>query len=296
MTPSGTAHGVTFRPLSPVVGAEVIGLDASRELAPEVVETLLDAAAAYGVLLFRDQHLDTDEQRRFSRYFGDLAGGFVGDTIEKRAGGQSGATTVKEVLYVGNLTVEGEQGIIPSGELQFHSDGLYTERPAKGTLLYAIEIPSSGGNTLFASTAHAFATLAPALRERLIGLDIDLIFDYTTTVRTTNPPADAPRFVHPLVIEHPRSGQALLNCNRLMATTILGAAPAESAALIAMLCDHVERREFVYEHAWRVGDLLFWDNLATVHARTDFDPAQRRWLRRTTIKGERPRRFGASVR
>jgi hypothetical protein len=119
-----------FRPLSATVGAEVPGLDLRDPLEPAAVEALKDGLAQHGVLLFRDQQLDVDAQVRFARYFGDLSGGYIGQTSEKRFGGQTGPTTGKQVMYVGNLTVDGEQGVIPTGELMFHADGLYTETPA----------------------------------------------------------------------------------------------------------------------------------------------------------------------
>lgn len=277
---------LALRPLAATVGAEVRELDLRRALESDVVEALKDALAEHGVLVFRDQELSAEEQVRFSQRFGELAGGYLSNISEKRSGGREGETVGKAVLYVGNLTVDGEQGIIPAGELQFHADGLYTERPARATMLYAIEVPAEGGDTLFASTGYAYASLPPRTRDRIRELRILLNFDYTTTVRTAARPVDAPHFVHPLVIAHPRSGQPLLNCNRLMADTVVGLPKAESDALIRELCDHLERPEYVYAHRWRVGDLVFWDNLATVHARTDFDPSARRWLRRTTIKGD----------
>lgn len=278
-----------LRPLGAATGAEVQGLDVSREIDDGVVDALLDALARYGVLVFRDQELDVEQQRVFTSRFGELAGGYLGTTREKRAGNQEGATSGREVLYVGNLTVDGEAGIIPAGELQFHADGFYTERPAKATMLFGIEVPALGGNTLFTSTGYAYETLPAATRERIADLEVLLNFDYRTTVRTPQRPADAPGFVHPVVMAHPHDGQPLLCCNPLMADTIVGLPKDESDELIRELCAHVVRPEFVYEHVWRTGDLVFWDNFATLHARTDFDPAQRRWLRRTTIKGSRPR-------
>jgi taurine dioxygenase len=278
-----------FRPLSATVGAEVPGLDLRDPLEPAAVEALKDGLAQHGVLLFRDQQLDVDAQVRFARYFGDLSGGYIGQTSEKRFGGQTGPTTGKQVMYVGNLTVDGEQGVIPTGELMFHADGLYTETPALGTMLFAIELPASGGgNTLFLSTGDAYDRLSPELRERVLDYHILLNFDYRSTVRPEQLAADSPGFVHPLVVRHPRSGRALLNCNRLMADHIPELPRAESSALIDELCTHVELGAEVYEHVWRVGDLLFWDNLATLHSRTDFDPNERRWMRRTAIKGSRP--------
>ena len=178
--------------------------------------------------------------------------------------------------------------------MQFHSDHCYSDRPTKGTSLYALEIPSRGGNTLFASTARAYETLAPARRRELEELDIRFLFDYVNfdygkKERRVEPIwADAPRYVHPLIIAHPATGQPLLFCNRSMANAIVGYDFARSEALIEELCTHLERPEHIYEHVWRPNDLLLWDNLATAHARTDFDPAERRALRRMAMAGTKP--------
>jgi taurine dioxygenase len=277
---------VELRPLAPNVGAEVLGVDAAASPNDELVATLRNALASHGVLLLRKQQLDADQHRRFMRGFGELSG-YSGAFDERTRG--------KDVIYVGNIVVDGERGGEPNGELTFHADGFQSEAPDAAVSLYGIEIPASGGNTLFASTGRAYAALAPELQARLLGLDVRCGFNYDRAARTGRrrrgtvaERGEGPSFVHPLVMAHPRSGRPLLNANRLMAEYIIGLAPVESDALIAQLCGHVRQPQFVYEHFWRPGDLIIWDNLATVHARTDFDPTQRRWLRRISVKGTRP--------
>jgi taurine dioxygenase len=98
--------------------------------------------------------------------------------------------------------------------------------------------------------------------------------------------------VHPVVIRHPATGRPALFVNRLMTDSIAGMPRAESDALLEQLFQYVEEPDNIYEHAWRVGDALIWDNLATLHARTDFDPKERRALRRTAIRGVRPQAYG----
>jgi taurine dioxygenase len=265
-----------LRPLAPALGVEVRGLDLARELAADVAAELRAALDRYGVLLFRDQRLAEEDQRRFTRWFGDFQKPF------------GGVRKDKDTLFVGNVIApDGLMGDIPQGEMWFHQDGCYSERPTKQTFLYALEIPEHGGNTKFASTARAYAKLPAELRERLLGFDILFSF-YNTSVTRTEITKTGPRAVHPLVIAHPSTGAPLLFCNRLMGDSIVGLPEPESSALVARLCEELERPDNVYEHVWRVGDLVVWDNLGTAHARTHFEPDARRLLRRTTTFGAKP--------
>jgi len=267
------------RPLSPVLGAEIRGIDLSVELDPATIGELRSLWERYAVLLFRGATLGIPEQRRFVRYFGDVQ--------DSRSPAER---KYPEVMYVANVSVDGQAGEIPNGDMHFHNDHACYDRPTKGTTLYALEIPAVGGNTLFASTAGAYAAVPADLRSTLEGLDVLFVHDYINHGNHRGAPiwADAPRHAHPLVIAHPATGQPLLFCNRLMAHSIVGYEQAESDALIEQLCGYLERPQNVYEHVWRVNDLLIWDNLATAHARTDFDPAERRALRRIAIKGTTP--------
>ena len=178
------------------------------------------------------------------------------------------------------------EGEVPNGELTFHQDGCYAERPAKRTLLFGLEIPTTGGNTKFCSTARAFAALPASQRERLLEYDVHFVHD-----RWSGQNADVhtgPQYTHPLVIAHPTTGVPLLFCNGFMADAIVGLPRAESDARIAELRAEMERPEDIYEHVWRVGDLVAWANLLTQHARTDWDPAERRALRRMQTVGSKP--------
>jgi taurine dioxygenase len=262
-----------FHPLTKAIGAEVRGIDLSRPQSPEVMAAIARAWDEYGVLLFRDQDLSGESQRAFTAAFG---------TVHVLA---SSAQKGSEFMHIGNVEVNGVPGQLALGEMQFHQDGCYNEQPLRRTFLYSLKIPSAGGNTLFASTAHAYARLPNDLRERILNYDIRFAYNYTALVRdaTTKPTSE---YVHPLVIAHPGTGNPLLYCNRLMAEEIVGLPPDESRALIERLCSELERPEGIYEHVWRLGDFLMWDNFATAHARTDFDPAEERLLRRTTTSGE----------
>jgi taurine dioxygenase len=272
------------RPLSGALGAEITGIDLSRPIEPAVMAELKDAWHAYSLLVFRDQTISADDQKRFTAFFGEFQ--------TPHAGAQMG----RETLVIGNVTIDGVAGELPLGEMQFHQDRCYSERPTLGSILYAIEIPSRGGNTKWASMYRAFDTLPREMQTRIEGLHVRFNFDYTDYEAPANASwQDAPHYIHPLVIAHPETGRPALLCNRLMANEIVELPGEGGRRLIEELCVHVERESNVYEHVWRVGDVAFWDNLATAHARTDFDPAERRYLRRTTVKGPKPAAYRETV-
>lgn len=272
---------LTLRPLSPAIGAEVTGVRLDGDLDEDTAAHILAAWHDHNVLLFRDQELSTEAQLRFARIFGDL------ERVRTRP---EDGDTEQYVLFVANTKVEGKQGVLPDGEMYFHSDQCYYERPCKATILYAIEVPPAGGDTLFANTYAAWATLPVELQQAVWGREALNLYDYDAgaTKPAEHARPDAPRFVHPVVARHPDTGRPGLYVNRLMTSEIVGLDKADSDALLARLFDHQEQARFVYEHKWRPGDLVIWDNRSTLHARTDFDPRQTRVLRRVTVKGERP--------
>jgi len=272
---------IEVTPLTEHIGAEVLGVDLSQEIEPAVARELYAAWLKHLVLVFRNQKLTIEDQRRFTDLFGEI------QPPRSRPGERD---SNNPILYIGNAMIDGQRGELPEGDLQFHADQCYYENPAKAAVLYALEIPSSGGNTLFASTHAAYDSLPDDLRERIDRFQVLFLYDYMKNANRKAPSdwADAPRYIHPAVVVHPETGRRALLVNRLMADSVIGLPRVESDALIEKLCEAAERPDHVYEHVWRVGDVLIWDNRATLHARTDFDPAQRRVLRRMAIKGERP--------
>ena len=171
----------------------------------------------------------------------------------------------------------------------FHLDGCHAAEPYLGTFLYAIEVPPYGGNTCFANMCRAYESLPADLKRRLVGLRALHAYDYGVTERVK---ADAdfssvPHHIHPVVIRHPSTGRPALYVNRLMTVRILGLPIEESDALLARLFDAGEDRNNVYEHVWRPVDLVMWDNFASMHARTDFPPTERRLMRRCAV-GRQP--------
>jgi alpha-ketoglutarate-dependent taurine dioxygenase len=273
--------GFQIRPLSPAIGAEIIGVDLSRELDDATFAAILDAWHRHLVILFRNQKLSEDDQVRFAERFGAPA----------RIHTPQFATSNPAVMLISNIRQDGKTiGALPDGEMQFHSDQCYKEMPAMASVLYAIEIPSRGGDTLFANGYLAYETLPEAVKRRIEGRKAIHAYDYDSaaTKRGGEIDKDAPTYAHPVVRTHPATGRKALYVNRLMTRRIEGLPPEESEELLNFLFQHQENPDFIYAHVWRAGDLLMWDNRCALHARTDFSAAERRLLRRVTILGEKP--------
>ncbi len=278
---------VVVKPLSAPLGAEIAGVDLSHPLDRETVERILSAWHDHLVLLFRGQDLSEEAQIRFAQYFG---------LLQKRprppsARAESGVNNPELVMLVSNIRENGRLiGSLPDGEMEFHTDQCYLERPAMGTFLYAIEVPSVGGDTLFLDLYKAYETLPAALKARIDGLKAENVYLYGSTSREAMKPDFSvhPHFAHPVVRTHPATGKKALYINRLMTYQIVGMEEAESRALLDVLFDHMEQEDFIYAHKWTPGDLLLWDNRCVLHARTDFSDRERRLLRRVVVAGEVP--------
>lgn len=271
---------LTVRPLSPALGAEISGVDLSQPLSDAAFNAIHDVWLKHQVILFRGQSLEEDRQIAFAERFGELQPVRTTPGLYKRN---------PYVLMVTNVVIDGQKGALPDGEMQFHSDQCYYENPAMATMLFGIEVPPSGGDTLFSSATAVYESLPPATRSRIDGLQALNVYDYGNGATIKGQvDENAPKFVHPVVRTHPETGRKGVYVNRLMTDHILGMDRAESDALLEELFLQIEKPEFIYGHKWRVGDLVMWDNRCALHARTDFDPGTRRMMRRVTVKGDRP--------
>jgi alpha-ketoglutarate-dependent taurine dioxygenase len=269
------------RSLSAALGAEIIGIDLRRGIDDEMFARILAAWHEHLVILLRNQDLSELDQVRFAERFGPPAVIHTKQFVRNHPA----------VMLISNIREDGKPiGALPDGEMQFHTDQCHQERPAMASMLYAIEVPRVGGNTLFANGYKAYETLAEPIKRRIEGRKALNAYDYdgASTRRASQLAEGVPCCVHPIVRTHPATGRKALYVNRLMTVRIENMPPEESEELLALLFDHQERPEFIYEHVWRVGDLLMWDNRCTLHARTDFSSDERRLMRRVTIRGERP--------
>jgi taurine dioxygenase len=275
---------IEIRPLSPALGIEVRGADLSKPLDDDIFARIRAAWEENCIALFRGQRLDEMDQVRFAARFGSL-GAVVNEHDPAKLGSHPA------VLYVSNVRVNGKvTGILPDGEMLFHSDTCYMERPAMASMLYAMEIPSHGGNTLYANGFRAYDALPHDIKLGLEGRLALNVYDYdgNPTRRAESLPPDVKQWAHPVIRTHPPTRRKALYVNRLMTWSIHGMSAEESRDTLEFLFAHQERPEFVYEHVWTPGDVMLWDNRSCLHARTGFDPHERRRLRRVTLLGDRP--------
>lgn len=276
---------IEVRPLSPALGAEIRGVDLAKGIDDETAREIVAAWHAHALILLRDQTMNEDQQVAFGRRFGTV--GAWSRFADKQEGQHP------NIMLVTNLKKDGKfVGSLPEGEIEFHSDGIYVETPLKATMLYALNIPSAGGQTAFANMYTAYETLPDDLKAKLEGLKALHAFTYNSQKADENDKKKASgataSYAHPILRTHPDTGRKALYVNRLMTQEIVGLPADESRRILSFLYDHIERPEFVYEHEWRVGDVLLWDNRCLVHARRDFPSLELRLMRRLTIEGERP--------
>ena len=169
-------------------------------------------------------------------------------------------------------------GSLGDGEAVWHTDMSYLDVPPKASMLYALEVPPTGGNTSFCTMYGVYEALPAALKERIAGLKIkhDGTYNSGGYVRQGVTPTDDPRIspgaVHPLVCTHPATGRRMLYLGRRRNAYLVGLELAESEALLDELWEFVDAPQFAWEHVWRVGDLVLWDNRCTMHRRDAFDP------------------------
>ncbi len=275
-----------FEPLSPVLGVRLHGLDLSRPIPAETQTAMRQAFARYGVLCVPSASdtpdMDVEDQIRFASVFGKVDG--EGNGQLRFAEGEK--RPKRGIMFVSNLRENGELvGVLPDGEMHFHSDGAHREVPYRGTTLYAIKIPSRGGETKFANLTSAYEALSPEMKARVEGLSGRFVYDVRATLRNQTNEGDEglSSSVHPLVRRHSDTGKPALYLSRLMTRNIVGLERAESDRLLGELFDHCEQPKFVYAHTWTLGDLLLWDNRCLNHARNDFPAQEERHLRRVTV-------------
>ena len=273
-------------PTGAALGATVNGVNL-RDLSEATFARILQAWHQHSVLLFRGQTLTDQDLIAFSRRLGDLDWAPVQETGRRFVEG------LPEIYIVSNVKVNGEPiGSLGDGEAVWHTDMSYLDLPPKASMLYALEIPPAGGNTSFCTMYGIYEALPPTLKDRIAGLKIKHDGTYNSGgylrqgVTPTDDPRQSPGAVHPLVCTHPANGRRMLYLGRRRNAYLVGLELAESEALLNELWSIVDRREFSWEHVWRVGDLVLWDNRCTMHRRDAFDPNSRRIMHRTQVKGD----------
>jgi taurine dioxygenase len=274
-------------PLDAPLGAAVTGLDTSQSIAPEVILQLKQALRDYHILIFKNQQLSDEQFLNFSLYFGAL---FVPSDETPVLASKPGETPV--VISISNV----DGGYTGSGELTFHSDHKWTPYPSSGSLLYALEIPNEGGDTYWLNTNLAYEALDEATKKRIANLQL---ITYNPFLHDRNVPRNlyrldksipliSPVFPHPLVRSHPETGKKHLYLDAATEVEIIDLHPEEGTVLIELLRQHLNQPQFYYKHKWSIGDIVYWDNQATLHYRQAFNPNERRVLKRVSLAGSRP--------
>ena len=282
---------LVIQPVSPHIGAEVIGADLSQPIGDNLFRELHQAwVDADGLLVVRDQQITPEQQITFSRRFGELASAGDNPVIQKYA-----LPGYPEIFRVSNKKQDGEPLAREDAGTYWHADGTWQTFPSKASILYGIEIPRVGGNTMFADLYQAWETLTPTLQRMIEGLKAvhamanagGTSFEREFTGK--GGVVAAKTAVHPLVITHPDSHRKALFVNRGYTAQIVGLSRAESDALLGFLLQHSTAPELVYRHSWRPRDLVIWDNRCTAHyAIPDYKAIGDRYLHRTSVKGDRP--------
>jgi len=268
---------IRVRPATPVIGATVEGVDLRKPLDEELFRELERALLQCKVLFFRDQPISAAEQLAFARHFGEVE---VHPFLP--------AGEVPEVIrFEKDEQVKGVENI-------WHSDVSWREVPSMGSILHAIEVPSVGGDTLWADMAAAWQGLPDDLKERIEGLEA--VHDFAHSFGLLLSPEELeekrrqfPPAVHPVVRTHPRTGEKILYVNQIFVSHIVGLEEEESDRLLAELCAQAAIPEYQVRFRWEPHSVAFWDNRSTQHyAVSDYWP-RRRVMERVTIIGERPR-------
>ncbi len=281
---------IEIRPLSDVLGAEVIGADLARFDDNEQFERIHQALLEHCVLAIRSQHITPAQHIAFSRRFGEL---------EVHVLNQFLLPDHPEILLISNKRVNGQAIGLQDAGNEWHTDLSYQAYPAFGSLLYALEIPPQGGDTLFASLYAAYDALTDAMKTRLQGLRA--IHGYAQYHQrsqqkgsghgrrdmTEAQRAQVPEVSHPLVRTHPETGRKALYLSPGLTIGIEGLYE-DGHALLKSLNEHTTQPAFTYRHRWQLHDVLFWDNRCTIHLATGYEPRCTRHMHRTTIKGDRP--------
>jgi len=268
-----------IRRIAGALGAEISGVDLAQELPDATIAAIRQAFLEHQVIFFRDQALPPERQVAFGARFGPL-------NIHPYVAGMAGRPEVMEVVKE------------PGDRINFgggwHSDMSFLERPAIGSILYAVETPEFGGDTLFASQAAAFEALSPGLQATLEGLTAvhSAAREYSAQghsaqKRQSMAIAEADglvgEYVHPMVLVHPETGRKALYVNPAFTIRIEGWKTRESKALLDYLFEHCRYEGFTCRFNWRPGSVAFWDNRSVWHFALNDYPGQRRHMRRVTV-------------
>ncbi len=257
-----------FRPLAAHLGAEIMDFDPREEIDEATVRELQSALQRHRVLLFRGKPLTEEQQVRLTQIAGVLTYRGYGNYTDP-----SQKSSLVSNAHKG--------GLFGDGELSFHSDLSFTPHILKARSLHALILPSypdAGGETLFSDVQAAYDDLTPELKARIEPLQARFaaVYDFGDRQETVE-------VVRPLIGTHPQTGRRFIAASRAVTKEVIGMERGEFRPLLKVLWAHMEQSKYIYRHQWQLGDTLFWDNIAVQHARTPFDPKEKRALRAISI-------------
>lgn len=278
---------ISVTPLTGVLGAEIEGIDLTSELSGRVIEELEHAFAQHSVIVFRNQNIQPEDQKRFTRMFGEFG---VEPYVKTMPDHPEVIEVVKDKSEIGVKNFGGN----------WHSDWSFQDAPPRATILHAKEVPPYGGDTLFANMYLAYETLSPGMRRMLdgmrvmhsarrpYGVDNKLFGNAKRAMTIINTEEAHAEHAHPAVRTVPESGRKALFVNPVYAIRFEDMTERESRPLLDFLNDHATRVEFTCRVRWQPGTLTMWDNRCVQHnAMNDYDGFSRR-LHRTTVAGAVP--------
>ncbi len=274
-----------IRPTTDHTGAEVLGIDLARPVGPEDRAALNRAFVEHSVLVVRGQSLGPQQVLDAVKLFGD---------VFQQHNTQFAIPECPQIHYLSN------QDSFPDGRRYIPGEGWHTDhsndtRPPKATVLHAVTLPSSGGDTQFANMAAAYAALPDTTKKRIADLTAIHVYQSSHSARKLMALPDAAKervpnaVLHPVVRSHPENGRKLIYINPIRIEGILGMDHKEALPLLHELLVHATAEQFQYRHRWQPGDLVMWDNRCLLHkANGDYDMAQTRYLYRVMLQGDVP--------
>ncbi|HDS1734029.1 TauD/TfdA family dioxygenase [Pseudomonas sp. BP8] len=286
---SAQPQSFEIRPFSGAVGAEIIGLDLAQPVNSDDFNRIHRAHLDHHVLVFRDQRISPEHQIAFSRRFGELQIHVLKQFLLQGH---------PEILIVSNIVEDGRNvGLGDAGKF-WHSDLSYKELPSLGSMLHAQELPSEGGDTLFADMHKAWDAVPDALRKVIEGRGAAHSYTarYAETkfegnwrpTLTAEQLAQVQEVIHPVVRTHPENGRKALFVSEGFTTRIVGLPEDESRDVLQQLYALSVLKQNIYRHQWQPHDMVFWDNRSLIHLAAGCPAHLRRKLFRTTIQGNAP--------
>ena len=271
-----------IRPVKGGFGVEVSGIDLATS-GPEPLARIVDAFNRHGILIVRDQNLSPEAQMAVTRAFG---------TPETNQRLEYTYPGIPEIYVISNRVVDGKRvGDYEAGQ-GWHTDSSYLPEPVMCTMLYAMEVPPEGSDTIMSDLCAVWNSLSPDRQAELDGLQVQHSWRALMELKNVAMDPDdnsIPDVVHPMVRRHPTDGRAALWVSTGTTRGVVGMPNPQGLDLLTELVELATQEQFLYRHKWQVGDLLIWDNRCTLHTGTPFDITKyQRHVHRTWVKGDRP--------